>query len=165
MLEGAQEEKQGTIASADSVYVERRADIGMLDISMERPSILIDCTMVATNAGYIVDYANPGQAGEQATRRKIEYYRKHFDIADVIFAVETTGGLSDEARKFCKFLGGLSGNESSYQTQWIYQQIAVRIQTSRAQNIDLWRLKYSLDDRPNIDLSNRESVAHHPPSQ
>ena len=171
MLEGAHEEKQSTVASVESIYVERRADIGMLDVTMERQSILIDCTMVATNAAYIIDYANPGQAGEQATRRKVEYYNKHFDIADtsraslVIFAVETTGGLSDEARKFCKFLGSLSGNELSYQTQWIYQQIAVRVQTSRAQNIDLWRLKYSLDDRPNIDLSNRESVAHHPPAQ
>jgi hypothetical protein len=126
MLEGAREEKQSSVASVDSIYVERRADIGMLDVSMERQSILIDCTMGATNAAYIIDYANPGQAGEQATRRKIEYYDKHFDIANtsresfVIFAVETTGGFSDESKKFCKFLGGLSGNELSYQTQWIY---------------------------------------------
>jgi hypothetical protein len=79
----------------DTTYVERRADIGMLDISMERSSILIDCTMVAPNAVYIKDYANSGQAVELATKRKVEYYSKHFDIANttraslVIFAVET----------------------------------------------------------------------------
>jgi hypothetical protein len=45
--------------------------------------------VVATHAGSILDYANPGQAGEQATtRRKIEYNNnnKNFDIADILRA-------------------------------------------------------------------------------
>jgi hypothetical protein len=37
---------------------------------------------IETNAGNIIDYPNPGQAEEQATRRKIEDYNKLFDIAD-----------------------------------------------------------------------------------
>ena len=90
---GESESKQSHVVKEDTTYVERRADIGMFDISMERPSILIDCTMVAPNAAYIKDYANSGQAAELTTKRKGEYCSKHFDIADttrvslVIFAL------------------------------------------------------------------------------
>ena len=83
----------------------------------------------------------------------------------IIFAVETTGGLSQEAKDFCKFIGSLSGKQTSFNIQWIYQQIAVRIQTSRARNIDLWRAKNSLDERPNIDVGRHEIVAHQPPAE
>jgi hypothetical protein len=84
----------------------------MLDITMERPSILIDCTMVAPNAAYIKDYANSGQAAELTTKRKVEYDSKHFDIADttraslVIFAVETSDGLSQESKNSANFWEG-----------------------------------------------------------
>ena len=77
----------------------------MLDTSFEHPSILIDCTMVATTAAYIKDYANPDQAAEQFTRKKIDYYSKYFDIADnsraslIIFAVETSGDQGALVRK------------------------------------------------------------------
>jgi hypothetical protein len=89
-------------------------------------------TIVATNAAYIKDHS--GQATELAMKNKV----KHFDIVDttraslVIFAVETSGGLSRESKNYCKFPGGLSENESSFHIKWIYQQIAVRIPTSRA---------------------------------
>jgi hypothetical protein len=156
IVAGESESKQSHVVKEYTTYVKRRADIGVLDITMERPSILIDCTRVAPNAAYIKDYPNSGQAAELTTKRKVEYYSRHFDIADmirvslVIFAVETSGGLSQESKNFCKFLRGLSEKESSFHIQWIYQQIAVRIQTSRAQNVDLWRLKNSSDEQPHL---------------
>jgi hypothetical protein len=64
---GESESKQSHVVKEDTTYLERRAHTGMLDITMERPSILIDCTMVAPNAACIKDYANSGQAAELAT--------------------------------------------------------------------------------------------------
>jgi hypothetical protein len=80
IVAGESESKHSNVAKEHIVYVERRADIGMLDTSMERPRILIDCTMVAPNAAYIKDYANSGQAAELTVKRKVEYYSKHFKL-------------------------------------------------------------------------------------
>ena len=64
------------------------------------------------------------------------------------FGVETSGGLGKEARQYVKLLARLAGGPMGVEIERIYQQIAVELQTARANQVTRNRF-----------------VLHHPPPQ
>ncbi len=56
-------------------------------------------------------------------------------IVVVIFAIETSGSLSYEARQYVKLFANLSGGPIGVEIQRIYQELAVEVQNSRANQV------------------------------
>ena len=97
---------------------------------------------------------------DEAVKRKTRDYKRYFKTEEnqrsniFFFAVETSGGLSYEARKYVKLLAKISqGGPIGLEIQRIYQELAVEIQTSRANQVYITRNRYVSDSRPSPTLS------------
>ena len=135
----------------------RRADFGFTGRTR---TILVDCTTASPLAKDIkVKEYRPGKAADEAVKRKIRDYKRYFKIQEnqrsniFFFAVETSGGLSYEARKYVKLLAKISQGPIGLEIQRIYQELAVEIQTSRANQVYITRNRYVSDSRPSPTLS------------
>ena len=103
----------------------------------------------------------PGKAADGAVKRKTHDYKRYFKIQEnqrirsniFFFAVETSGGLSYEARKYVKLLAKISQGPIGLEIQRIYQELAVEIQISRANQVYITRNRYVSDSRPSPTLS------------
>ena len=92
-------------------------------------TILVDCTTASPLAKDIKlkDY-KAGKAADGAVNRKIKDYKRYFKIDDnqrsniFFFAVETSGGLSYEARKYVKLLAKISNSPMG----WAIQRISTK---------------------------------------
>ena len=130
----------------------RRADFGFSGVAR---TILVDVTNTSLLAKEVKDY-RPGSVTDAGTKKKAREYSKWFQIHQTdrchifFFGVETSGGLGKEARQYVKLLARLAGGPMGMEIQRIYQQIAVELQTARANQVYITRNRF---------------VLHHPPPQ
>ena len=128
----------------------RRADFGF---SNPIHTVLVDVATASPLARDIKDY-KPGKAADVGTKKKAREYSKWFQIHKTdrcnifFFGVETSGGLGKEARQYVKLLARLSGGSMGVEIQRIYQQIAVELQTARANQVYITRNRFVLPFPP-----------------
>jgi len=128
----------------------RRADFGF---SGTAHTVLVDITTASPLAKDIKDY-KPGRAADAGTKTKAREYSKWFQIHKTdrcnifFFGMETSGGLGKEARKYVQLLARLSGGSMGMEIQRIYQQIAVELQTARANQVYITRNRFVLPHPP-----------------
>lgn len=138
-LEDLRDGPQGT----EDDMARRRADLGFTG----RRNLIVDCTTASPLAKDVKDY-RAGSAADSASKRKERDYMRFFNIQQpnrtniFFFAVETSGGLGQEARKYVRLLAKLSGGPIGWEIQNIYQMLAVEIQNARANQVYITRNRY-----------------------
>ena len=142
-------------------FTARRADVVLLSHSHGQPSTtLIDVTMAAHNAQHADPDYQPGSSAIHRAAEKHASYDAEFITADpdvklVVFAVETSGALHQEARQFLlDHVTFLNGTSSKLSLQRALQTISVSIQTCRARCVALARSHLSLDEEPAFPYTN-----------
>jgi hypothetical protein len=97
---------------------------------------------------------NSGSDKYAGTKRKMKEYERAYNMQRTdrssifFFAVETSGGLGKEAREFVKLLAKMSGGDLSSTILRIYQTLAVKFQTARAEQIYITNRRYVTNTPP-----------------
>jgi len=135
--------------------IARRADIALISTNPDGPSVtLIDVTLAAHNSQHANLDFTVGSAGISSAQRKHTFYNRLYDTtradtALVIFAIETSGHLHSEARRFLKDQIIVSApHNPGLEFGNILKTISVSVQTARARGILTARTKLTLDQPP-----------------
>jgi hypothetical protein len=116
---------------------------------------------------------HPGVAADNYAKKELE---KYFDYnltsnnlnSLVIFAVETNGSFGSDAIKFCRSLAKMSyhpdGSQNHNMLSYIFQQLSVAIQVSKANQVLFAMREYSapLEEQPSSQSINRSQFSGQP---
>jgi hypothetical protein len=147
------------------IHVEKRADVGLMDENGGR-HICIDVTFAAgRNKAAQKAQKNGVKSGAAATlaeKGKAKAYAKLFDINNKpsddmgewqgaemwFFGVDTAGGLGEEAMNVVNEMASWNEVDDAVDKQRILEQISVKVQTLRAQQIIDTINRFSTDEKP-----------------
>jgi len=142
-------------AAAPELDIARRADIALIATTPDRVGVtLIDVTLAAHNSQHANLDFSVGGAGILSAQRKHAFYNRMYDTSNadaalVIFAIETSGHLHSEARKFLKdHITASAPHNPGLEFGNILKTVSVSVQTARVRGILTARTKLTLDQPP-----------------